>query len=132
MEKVFVLLVDDEPAFLQAMKDYLDDTSGFAIECTSSPEKALEKIKTDRYHVVVSDYSMPEMNGVELLKSIRTYTQLPFILLTGMDDRQIIDDAIMNDVDFYLEKGEDPGILFPRLTEMITVCALRKKISITG
>jgi CheY-like chemotaxis protein len=126
MNQVFVLLVDDEAAFLEAIKDYLADSNDFIFECASSAEEALEKIRTGRYDVVVSDYHMPGMSGVELLREVRSFSRIPFILFTAMGDRQVIDQAISNEVDFYLEKGEDPGILFPKLSQMILVGKYQK------
>jgi len=119
MKQVTLLLVDDEPPFLDAIRDYLSEYTEFYIECALSGEEALEKIKTGRYDVVVSDYNMPEMTGVELLKGVRSFSRIPFILFTGMGEREIIDEAIENDVDLYLEKGEDLHIIAFKLSQMI-------------
>ncbi|MCA1917180.1 response regulator [Methanospirillum hungatei] len=119
MKQVTLLLVDDEPPFLEAIRDYLSEYTEFYIECAVSGEEALEKIKTGRYDAVVSDYNMPEMTGVELLKGVRSFSRIPFILFTGMGEREIIDEAIENDVDYYLEKGEDLHILAFKLSQMI-------------
>lgn len=127
MNKVFILLVDDDASFLDAMKDYLTLTNECTVECALSAEEALKKMKNTMYDAVVSDYSMPDVNGVELLKSVRTFSNIPFILFTGVGDEQIINEAIENEVDFYLEKGEDPDVLFPKLFQMIQFGMYKKQ-----
>lgn len=119
MKQISVLLVDDEPRFLEAMQDYLSENTRFCVDCASSGEEALGRIKSSEYDVVVSDYNMPEMTGLDLLQEIRSFSRIPFILFTGMGEREIIDEAIQHDVDFYLEKGDEPQILAFKLTQMI-------------
>jgi len=132
MKQVTLLLVDDEPPFLDAIRDYLSEYTEFYIDCALSGEEALEKIKTGRYDVVVSDYNMPEMTGVELLKGVRSFSRIPFILFTGVGEREIIDAAILNDVDFYLEKGEEPHILASKLSQMILAGVYRSQQEESG
>ncbi len=132
MKQVTVLLVDDEPRFLEAIRDYLSENTEYCIECASSGDEALERIKSDRYDVVVSDYNMPEMTGVELLKGVRSFSRIPFILFTGVGEREIIDAAILNDVDFYLEKGEEPHILASKLSQMILAGVYRSRKEESG
>ena len=90
-------------------------------------KEALGKITTGRYAVVVSDYNMPEMTGVELLKGVRSFSRIPFILFTGMGEREIIDEAIENNVDFYLEKGEELHIIAFKLSQMILAGVYRSQ-----
>jgi two-component system, probable response regulator PhcQ len=67
---VRVLLVDDEPVVLTSLRETLRP-EGFTIALANSPGEALELARQHTFAVVVSDYQMPEMNGVELLAEIR-------------------------------------------------------------
>ena len=128
MKPVTVLLVDDEASFLEVMTDYLALTDEFSLECALSAQEALEKCQDTRYDAIVSDFSMPDMNGIEFLKEIRTVSNVPFILFTGVGDENVINEAIENDVDNYLEKGGDPDVLFPKLCQMIYYGIIKKQI----
>jgi len=75
---------------------------------------------------------MPEMTGVELLKGVRSFSRIPFILFTGMGEREIIDEAIENNVDFYLEKGEELHIIAFKLSQMILAGVYRSQKEDSG
>ena len=128
MTPVYVLLVDDDPAFLEAIRESLALTEEFILDCALSAEQALEKLSLSRYDVIVSDYSMPDMDGVDLLIQIRTFSNIPFILFTGKDDENVVIDAINSGVDFYLKKGEDHEILLAELAYMIRQGAYKKQL----
>ncbi|MDD1727768.1 MAG: PAS domain S-box protein [Methanospirillum sp.] len=119
MVPITVLLVDDEPAFLEAMRESLSQNQEFTIDCSLSGEDCLNKLLHTRYDVMVADYCMPDMDGIELLKKVRTFSTIPFILFTGKGNENVVIDAINNGVDYYLKKGEDYDTLFAKLTHMI-------------
>ena len=74
-----ILIVDDEESILKALRRLLtltpctigDISQKLAVDCFSSPHEALEKARSTAYALVLSDYRMPLMNGVQLLKAIR-------------------------------------------------------------
>jgi PAS domain S-box-containing protein len=77
---------------------------------------ALEKLKTISYDVIVSDYMMPEMDGIEFLSIIRKkYPSLPFIIFTGRGREEVVIKAFEKGADFYLQKG---GALKPQFAEL--------------
>ncbi|PWR75435.1 PAS domain S-box protein [Methanospirillum stamsii] len=126
MNPVHVLLVDDEPLFLEAITESLAIRGNFIFDCVLSAQEALQKIGHMKYDVIVSDYSMPEMNGILLLKEIRKTSSIPFILFTGQGSEDTVIDAINSGVDYYLKKGDNAEILFTELTHMIRQAAYRR------
>ena len=61
------------------------------------------------YEVIVSDYQMPGMNGIEFLKRLRSQLgHIPFILFTGRGREEVAIEALNCGADFYLQKGGDP------------------------
>jgi len=100
-----VLLVDDDPDLATMTATYLkrqDDQ--FAVETAIGADAALERLD-DGIDCVVSDYEMPEKNGIELLEAVReAYPDLPFILYTGKGSEEIASDAISAGVTDYLQK----------------------------
>ncbi|HOX47357.1 MAG TPA: response regulator [Myxococcota bacterium] len=89
-----VLFVDDEPAILSALRSALRK-SNFRILLATSGQEALGLLETERVAVVVSDFMMPEMNGVELLQEVRRRRpDVQRIMLTGVLDSLAIERAV--------------------------------------
>lgn len=104
-----IVIVDDEKLITQSIQSLL--LIEFEILCTTfnNPMKALEFIKENNVDLVISDFLMPEMNGIEFLKQVKTYQPgATSILLTGYSDKENAIKAI-NEVGIYryLEKPWD-------------------------
>ncbi|MFX0094936.1 MAG: response regulator [Candidatus Hodarchaeota archaeon] len=83
--------MDNEVAFLTLVKRYLTRLSGHVIiEAVSSTHEALQRVQSQPYDVIVSDYHMPEFTGLALLQTLRTKgNMIPFIFLTGEDPKDV-------------------------------------------
>lgn len=66
-----IMIVDDEEYILKAMQRILRSCEEFRIECFLSPEEALRRCHISVFDVILSDYRMPGMNGVEFLSAAR-------------------------------------------------------------
>ena len=123
-----VLYVDDEPAFLDLCKLYLELSGEISMTGTTSAYQALEILEKSRFDVIVSDYQMPEMDGIGLLKLLQTKKyNTPFILFTGRGREEVVIQAINNGATFYLQKGGDPKSLFAELGHKIKEAARRRQ-----
>jgi len=72
------------------------------------------------YDAIVSDYQMPEMDGIEFLKTVRgSGSDMPFIIFTGKGREDVVIEAINNGADFYLQKGGNPKAQFAELSHKI-------------
>ena len=117
---ISVLYVDDEEVLLDIGKNYLERTGKLAVDITTSVSEALELLTETRYDVVVSDYQMPEMDGIEFLRKLRAlYPRLPFIIFTGKGREEVAIRAFENGADFYLQKGGAPKPQFTELAKKI-------------
>jgi PAS domain S-box-containing protein len=115
-----VLYVDDEPDLLQIAKLFLERSNEIVVDTLDSPVKGLDTINLGAYSVIVSDYLMPDMDGIEFLKQIRArYDQIPFILFTGRGREEVVIDAINYGADFYIQKGGDAKSQFAELAHKI-------------
>lgn len=74
MEKndVRILVVDDEADILKSLKTHLE-LDGFWVDVAPSAKEALAKIKSTRFHIVLTDINMPEMDGIEMLEEIKKF-----------------------------------------------------------
>lgn len=98
-----VLYVDDNEdslcIFSMLFKKWFD------ITLASSASKALEILQNNNMDVVVTDYEMPEMNGLELLKTIKaSYPHIPVVFYTGQGNESIAREAFLSGVDDYFIK----------------------------
>ncbi len=115
-----ILLVDDEPALLDVGKLFIERGGDASVDTASSGAEALEKLSSCCYDAIVSDYDMPGMNGIELLKAVRRDdASIPFIIFTGKGREEVVIDAINHGADFYLQKGGAPGAQFAELLHKI-------------
>lgn len=119
-DTVSILCVDDEPLFLDAFIRILEREPGFSVIPASGVTGALELINSRYFDVIISDYAMPDMDGVTLLKEIRARgCQSLFVMMTAKRLAHIAIDAMNAGADYYLQKGADAGPEFTRLTEFI-------------
>ena len=92
-EKYKILLVDDEEDNLMLL--YRTLRGKYELERTTSPLQAVELLKNNFYHMIISDHKMPDMDGVELLQFVNTHhPDTVKILLTAYSDASILIDAI--------------------------------------
>lgn len=129
---ISVLYVDDEPLLLDIGKMYLERTGQFRVDCLESAIVALDVMKTRSYDAVISDYQMPEMNGLLFLKAVRrSWPAIPFIIFTGRGREEVVIEALNCGADHYLQKGGEPKSQFAELMHTITRSVERQRANET-
>ncbi|CCQ34783.1 Htr-like protein [Halorhabdus tiamatea SARL4B] len=120
MDRITVLCVDDEPDLVVLTASLLEAADErFETITETDPRAALERLESASVDCVVSDYDMPEMDGLELLGSIRSeYAELPFILFTGKAEA-LASAAAAHEVTDCVRKATDSG-QFERLAARIS------------
>ncbi|PKL60600.1 MAG: hypothetical protein CVV33_01850 [Methanomicrobiales archaeon HGW-Methanomicrobiales-4] len=115
-----VLHVDDEPMICDVTRLCLERDGRFKVDVVHSAEEALALLRMSPYACVISDYEMPSMNGLELLKEIRSFdSEIPFILFSGRGRETVVIEAINTGADFYIQKGGDAKSLFAELNHKV-------------
>ena len=123
-----VLYVDDEPGLLDIGKLFLEREGAFAVDTLTSAMEALKQLDTERYDAVISDYQMPEMDGIAFLKHLRASgNTTPFIIFTGRGREEVVIEALNSGADFYLQKGGEPKAQFAELAHKILSAVSRQK-----
>ena len=124
---ILVLYVDDEPDLLELGKLFLETTGKFSVDTVTSAPAAIAMAESKTYDAIISDYQMPEMDGITFLRTIRERSTIPFILFTGRGREEVVIQAINSGVTFYLQKGGDPGAQFAELTHKIQQAVERSR-----
>ena len=90
-----VMLVDDEDYILKALKRTINMYTDWEVETYQDPREALRRARTTVFDAVITDYMMPEINGLELLQELRDIQPDTIrILLTGVIDIETVMSAI--------------------------------------
>lgn len=132
MEKQSILVVDDDEQIQRFLMDFFVDL-GWDVVTANSGEDALTKFSPQRFDIVISDYVMPGINGIELLKQlIAKDPKVLFFLITGYPTLEIAVDAIKNGAYDYIVKPfnlEDLKIKIERAVMTGQLKSSLKKVS---
>ena len=123
-DTIHILHVDDEPEFADTAATFLErEDDRLAVETVTSASDALPRLAESTVDCVISDYDMPETNGIEFLETIREqYPTLPFILYTGKGSEEVASDAIAAGASDYLQKERGTGqyaVLATRISTLV-------------
>ena len=124
-----VLHVDDDPSMQEITKlMLLDLNSGFEIDNACCVNEAFKKLSTGCYDVVVSDFEMPQKNGLQFLTELRDQNiGVPFILFTGKGREDVAVKALNLGADSYINKNGSPETVYCELVDAINKTVERKK-----
>ncbi|RMF15547.1 MAG: response regulator [Gammaproteobacteria bacterium] len=96
-----IMIVDDEPFILKALTRLLHQRTDWEITTCETPETALQALASEHFDLILSDYRMPGMTGVELLKQARIrQPDAARLILSGQADMDAVLKAI-NDAEIY-------------------------------
>lgn len=98
-----ILVVDDENSIRKFLRVSLEAGNFEVIEAQNGSE-ALIKLASDKPTLIILDHGLPDMNGIEVLKKIREWSEVPVIFLTVMDQDANKVEALDNGADDYLTK----------------------------
>jgi PAS domain S-box-containing protein len=121
-------MVDDDPTILELSAIFLERAGDIQVDGTESAADALKRLEGDGgpYHVIISDYAMPDMDGIAFLKAVRSRKlEIPFILFTGKSREEVVIEALNSGADYYLQKDGRPTVLFVELSHQIRQAAER-------
>src|SRR5437879_6773775 len=104
-----VLIVDDDPALLQALPQALRlRMGGVTVETADSAAAALERIAVQDYDAIVTDIKMPGMDGLALLAEIRTRRpDTPTLIITGHGENELVVGALRGGACDFIHKPID-------------------------
>ena len=126
------VIVDDEPYIAEGIKNAID-WSGFGFEialAATNPLKALDYIISNRVHLLITDISMPDMDGVTLLtEAKRVNPLLSVIVLSAFDNFEYVRPALRHGAENYLLKPLDPDELTESISQIVRHIQEREELS---
>lgn len=122
------LVVEDDVAIAQLLKIHLSEI-GLQVSVFHDAETAFLALQKEKYHLIVLDWMLPGMQGIDLLKKIRSYQQeLKVLMLTAKADADSIVTAIEAGADDYLTKPFDEKVLLARVRNLLRRIDFEKNI----
>lgn len=113
-----VLLIDDDVRLADLLKTYLDG-HGFALTAAQNVQEGLRRLRGQEYDLVLLDIMLPDGDGLDVCRKIRTSSSIPVIMLTarGADEDKII--GLELGADDYLAKPFNPRELVARIKAVL-------------
>jgi DNA-binding response OmpR family regulator len=114
-----VLIIDDDPMILRVIQSVLRGKD-FIVDIAHDGERAIHKVRTQDFKIVLLDISLPDMNGLDLLKEIKTIKpNTSVIIMSGYMSQITFNKAMSLGASFYLTKPFEPGALFAAIKEVL-------------
>ena len=119
MEALKILVVDDEPRMRKLVRDFLT-VKGFQVIEAEDGEQAIDIFFEEKdIALILLDVMMPKMDGWEVLKTIRQYSQIPILMLTASGEEQDELQGFKLGADEYISKPFSPKILVARVEAIL-------------
>lgn len=109
MTQVNILIVEDNPEDRELYKRYLRSNQNLQVLEAEIGEEALDMLDSHSVSLVLVDYNLPDMDGIEIIRAIRQHEKgeyVPIIMLTGLGNEEIAVEALKLGAQDYLIKGK--------------------------
>jgi len=119
-----VLVVDDQTSVRQMTRLTLEEIGVRLIHEAENGSRAIEMASVQPLDLIISDYNMPEMDGIEFLRAVRGHPsarRVPFILVTGRGDRELVVKAAQAGANNYVVKPFTADILRKKIEQVLGV-----------
>ncbi len=114
-----ILIIDDDPAFCTLLRNFLNK-QGFETEETYSAKEGIREVYEESYDIVLIDYRLPDMDGLELLKNIKKrYFHLPVIIMTNYSNIKTAVKAMQLGAFEYVTKPINPDEIHLSITKAL-------------
>ena len=116
-----ILVVDDFQTMRRIIKNYLRQLGFNNVEEAEDGDVALEKLKESEFDFVITDWNMPKMTGIDLLKKIRAasnFKNIPVLIITAEAEKENVVQAAQAGVNDYIVKPFTPEVLQTKIEKI--------------
>jgi len=119
MKKFHIAVVEDDLAFASAMEEFLG-AAGYTVSSYDSSQKFLAALRQSECDLLIVDWSIPDLSGIEVLEYIRKFhPDMPAIMLTARAENIDIVRGLQAGADDYVAKPVDPDVLAQRIKSLL-------------
>ena len=119
--EIKVLVVEDYEAMRMLIARCLNDLGFTNFRLKPDADEALAALRAERFDLIISDYQMGEVDGLQLLKTVREDPEMgdtKFIMLTGSSDRELVREAVALGCE-YITKPVEPRALKATISRLL-------------
>ncbi len=107
-----ILVVEDDPDYAFLVKEHLKEKLDFPVLIRSKGNDILPE-DIDNALIIIADFKLPDISGLDLIKTIRKKSDIPIIVLTGQTDLEIVRNTLKDGANDFLEKSPTTLSLLP-------------------
>jgi len=112
-----IIVIDDDTAVTDLLSVLLR-SHGFDVRATNNSAEGLGFIRDEEFDLVILDLMMPEMDGWEICKEVRSFSQVPIIVLSALNDPSMVASVLDSGADDYLTKPTPSRILVAHINRL--------------
>jgi DNA-binding response OmpR family regulator len=112
-----IIVIDDDTAVTDLLTVLLK-SHGFDVRATNNSTDGLSLIRDEEFDLVILDLMMPEMDGWEICKEVRSFSQVPIIVLSALNDPSMVASVLDAGADDYLTKPTPSRILVAHINRL--------------
>ena len=119
--KLKILVVDDFATMRRIVKNILKQLGYTEILEADDGTSALDVLKHEKIDLIISDWNMPKMQGIDLLKAVRAseaWKEIPFLMVTAEGKKEQVIEAVKNKVNNYIIKPFAPETMIEKLNKI--------------
>jgi DNA-binding response OmpR family regulator len=113
-----IFVIDDDTAVTDLLSVLLN-TQGFQVWATNSSSEGLTQIREKKPDLVILDLMMPEMDGWEVCKAVRAFSDVPIIVLSALNDPSMVASVLDAGADDYLTKPTPSRVLVAHIKRLV-------------
>ena len=116
-----ILVVDDSPTIRELTKIFLKDLEFTNVEEAADGSNALEKLKSEVFDLVITDWNMPKLSGLDLLKAIRAddkMKKIPVLMVTSVAEKENVIQAAQAGINDYMLKPISAEVLKSKIDKI--------------
>jgi len=112
-----IIVIDDDSAVTDLLSVLLR-SHGFDVHATNNSVDGLNMIREEKFDLVILDLMMPEMDGWEICKEVRSFSEVPIIVLSALNDPSMVASVLDSGADDYLTKPTPSRILVAHINRI--------------
>ena len=118
VNKALLLLIEDDPQFQMLLSTTLEN-QGYQIATAATGKEGLIVVRNQQPNLVVLDLGLPDIDGQEIIRSLRKWSEIPIIVLSARHQENEITQALDNGADDYLTKPFSNAVLIARIKALL-------------
>ncbi|MBD3610494.1 MAG: response regulator [Gammaproteobacteria bacterium] len=122
LSKLHILLVDDIKSMRSMIRGILFKVGIQKVSDAANGHEGISVLKQENIDLIISDWNMPGMDGLEFLKAVRadeTFKDLPFIMVTAENAKEMVVEAIQNGVSEFVAKPFTEGTIREKIEKVL-------------